>query len=67
MTSTKVKSCALWYEKNQGEGKITEDMEALCARFVAQWREGHPEPPPPGADMLDESEVLGGVLGEAEA
>lgn len=42
-------------------------MEALCARFVAQWHEGHPEPPPPGAEMLDESEVLGGVLGEAEA
>ena len=44
-----------------------EDMEALCARFVAQWREGHPEPPPPDADTLDADEVLSGVLGEAEA
>lgn len=44
-----------------------EDMEALCARFVAQWHEGHPEPPPPDSAPLDAEEVLGGVLGEAEA
>ena len=66
LTSTKIKTSILWYEKNQGVEKIYEDMETLCSQFISEWHKEHPEPEAIQEIELDEEEVLGDVLSRIE-
>lgn len=59
LTSTKVKTSGFWYEKNQGVQKIYADMQALCEKFMGEWKKSHPEPEEQEVPELDEDEVLG--------